>query len=64
MQSTSVSIWFNPSELVRNQYQQILTVKAHSHDGKIFVAEEPEPYTPEELERIDQTNVVKFSPRY
>lgn len=58
------SLSFNTQELVRNQYKRILTVSALSQDGKVYVEEEPDPYTLEELEKIDQTNIIKFKPRY
>lgn len=55
---------FEVNEIVRNQFNRLLTVSAKGKEGEIFVQEEPDPYMVEELEKIDQTNVVKFTPRY
>jgi len=55
---------FQEMELVRNQYKRILTITSLSPDGKVYVQEEPDPYILDDLERIDQTNIVKFKPRY
>jgi hypothetical protein len=55
---------FHPRDLVRNDRKQILTVTRCSQDGKVFVAEETEPYASEALELVDQTNVIRFVRRY
>jgi hypothetical protein len=60
----AASTIFHTKELVRNQYKRILTVNRYDPRGMVYVEEEPTPYSTTELEKIDQTNVIKFIPRY
>lgn len=55
---------FTVNELVRDPENRILTIR-ELKGSQIYVQEDPyHPYSLVELEKIDQTNVVKFVPRY
>jgi hypothetical protein len=63
MHTTQKTVTFSSNALVRNRDNQILTVTNYA-DGKVFVEEESYAYDPTELEPVDQTNIIKFTPKY